>query len=44
MLDLDRACLFADGNEIALRPKTFNVLRHLVENAGRLVAKDESRA
>jgi TolB-like protein/DNA-binding winged helix-turn-helix (wHTH) protein/Tfp pilus assembly protein PilF len=41
VLDLDRACLFADGNEIALRPKTFNVLRHLVENAGRLVSKDE---
>jgi adenylate cyclase len=41
VLDLDRACLFADGNEIALRPKTFNVLRHLVENAGRLVAKGE---
>jgi adenylate cyclase len=36
VLDLDRACLFADENEIALRPKTFSVLRHLVENAGRL--------
>ena len=41
VLDLDRACLFADGKEIALRPKTFNVLRYLVENAGRLVSKDE---
>jgi TolB-like protein/DNA-binding winged helix-turn-helix (wHTH) protein/cytochrome c-type biogenesis protein CcmH/NrfG len=41
VLDLDRACLFADGNEIALRPKTFGVLRHLVENRGRLVSKDE---
>jgi TolB-like protein/DNA-binding winged helix-turn-helix (wHTH) protein/Flp pilus assembly protein TadD len=41
VLDLDRACLLADGNEIALRPKTFGVLHHLIENAGRLVSKDE---
>ena len=41
VLDLDRGCLLLDGAEIALRPKTFAVLRHLVENAGRLVSKDE---
>lgn len=41
ILDLDRGCLVLDGNEIALRPKTFAVLRHLIENAGRLVSKDE---
>src|SRR5215475_9588211 len=41
VLDLDRGCLLLDGNEIVLRPKTFAVLRHLVENAGRLVSKDE---
>ena len=41
VLDLDRGCLLLDGNEIALRPKTFAVLRHLVDNSGRLVSKDE---
>lgn len=41
ILDLDRGCLFLDGTEIALRPKTFAVLRYLVENSGRLVSKDE---
>src|SRR5258708_3642577 len=41
VLDLDRGCLLLDGNEIVLRPKTFAVLRHLVENSGRLVSKDE---
>jgi len=41
VLDLDRGCLLLDGNEIALRPKTFAVLRYLVENSGRLVSKDE---
>jgi DNA-binding winged helix-turn-helix (wHTH) protein len=40
-LDLDRGCLLRDGNEIVLRPKTFSVLRYLVENSGRLVSKDE---
>src|ERR1700704_1749589 len=41
VLDLDRGCLLLDGNEIALRPKTFAVLHYLVENCGRLVSKDE---
>jgi TolB-like protein/DNA-binding winged helix-turn-helix (wHTH) protein/cytochrome c-type biogenesis protein CcmH/NrfG len=41
VLDLARGCLLKDGDEIALRPKTFAVLRHLVENAHRLVSKDE---
>ena len=41
VLDLDRGCLFRDRDEIALRPKTFAVLRCLVENCGRLVAKEE---
>lgn len=41
VLDLDRGCLLLDGNEVALRPKTFAVLRFLVENSGRLVSKDE---
>jgi adenylate cyclase len=41
VMDLDRGCVLIDGNEIALRPKTFAVLRHLIENSGRLVSKDE---
>lgn len=40
-LDLDRGCLFHHAMEIELRPKTFAVLRHLLENPGRLVSKDE---
>lgn len=42
VLDVDRGCLLLDdGQEIALRPKTFAVLRHLAENSGRLVSKEE---
>jgi TolB-like protein/DNA-binding winged helix-turn-helix (wHTH) protein len=41
ILDLDRGHLLLDGNEIALRPKTFAVLHFLVENCQRLVSKDE---
>ena len=41
VLDLDRGCLVLDGNEIALRPKTFAVLRYFVENSNRLVSKDD---
>src|SRR5262245_23686559 len=40
-LDLTRGCLRAGGEDIELRPKTFGVLRYLVNNAGRLVAKQE---
>jgi adenylate cyclase len=40
-LDLRRGCLRAGDREIELRPKSFEVLRYLVENAGRLVPKDE---
>jgi adenylate cyclase len=41
VLDLDRGCLLFEDNEIGLRPKTFAVLRYLVENPGRLVSKNE---
>lgn len=41
VLDLGRGCLLLDGTEVALRPKTFGVLRYLAENAGRLVSKEE---
>lgn len=40
-LDLTRGCLRKDGQEIELRPKPFEVLRHLAENPGRLISKDE---
>lgn len=40
-LDLRRGCLRKHEREIELRPKSFEVLRYLVENAGRLVPKDE---
>jgi len=40
-LDIEGSCLRTDDREIVLRPKTFEVLRCLVENAGRLVSKDE---
>jgi formylglycine-generating enzyme required for sulfatase activity len=40
-LDLTRGCLRAGGQDVELRPKTFGVLRYLVNNAGRLVAKEE---
>jgi len=41
VLDLTRGRLRAGNQDIALRPKAFDVLRHLVENAGRLVSKQE---
>jgi TolB-like protein/Tfp pilus assembly protein PilF len=40
-LDLARGCLYGADREIELRPKSFDVLSYLVENAGRLVSKDE---
>lgn len=40
-LDLTRGCLRRGGVELKLRPKSFDVLKSLVENSGRLVSKDE---
>jgi len=40
-LDQRRGCLRAGDREIELRPKSFALLCYLVENAGRLVPKDE---
>jgi len=40
-LDLGRGCLRSGDREIDLRPKCFAVLHYLVENAGRLVPKEE---
>jgi adenylate cyclase len=40
-LNLRRGCLHAGDREIELRPKSFEMLRYLVENAGRLISKNE---
>jgi len=40
-LDLTRGCLRDGDHDIDLPPKPFEVLRHLVVNAGRLVSKQE---
>jgi len=40
-LDLVRNALRAADREVALRPKTFELLRYLVENPDRLVTKEE---
>src|SRR5258708_8218710 len=40
-LDLTRGCLQQGPNEIRMRPKSFEVLKYLVENSGRLINKDE---
>src|SRR4051812_17912423 len=40
-LDLTRGSLRNAGGEIELRPKSFELLRYLIANAGRLISKDE---
>ena len=40
-LDLDRLCLNGPSGRADLRPKSFEVLRYLIEHAGRIVTKDE---
>jgi adenylate cyclase len=40
-LDIARNALRAADREIALRPKSFDLLRYLVENPDRLVTKEE---
>lgn len=40
-LDVARGCLWAGDREIDLRPKAFEVLLYLAENAERLVSKQE---
>jgi len=41
ILDLERLCLHGPSGRADLRPKSFEVLRYLVEHAGRVVTKDE---
>src|SRR5262245_14908626 len=40
-VDLARGCLMREGEELKLRPKSFNALLYLVENTGRLITKEE---
>jgi len=40
-LDLARGCLMRHGEPVHLRPLSYEVLKHLVENRGRLVGKEE---
>jgi adenylate cyclase len=40
-LDMTRGCLHCGDRQIELRPKSFEVLQYLIENADRLVTKDE---
>jgi TolB-like protein/DNA-binding winged helix-turn-helix (wHTH) protein len=40
-LDLTRGCLRRGDVEVKLRPKSFDLLRYLIENHGRLVGKEE---
>ena len=40
-LELARGCLFSSEAEVKLRPKSFEALSYVVENAGRLVSKEE---
>jgi DNA-binding winged helix-turn-helix (wHTH) protein len=40
-LDLQRCSLQRGAEQIELRPKAFDVLRYLVENAGRVISKEE---
>jgi TolB-like protein/DNA-binding winged helix-turn-helix (wHTH) protein/Tfp pilus assembly protein PilF len=41
VLDLERGCLMAGDEEVRLRPKSFELLKVLARNPGRLVSKDE---
>jgi formylglycine-generating enzyme required for sulfatase activity/DNA-binding winged helix-turn-helix (wHTH) protein len=41
VLNLERGCLQDGQADLDLRPKSFEVLRQLIEHAGRLMSKDE---
>ena len=40
-LDTLNQCLWRDGDRVSLTPKAFDVMRHLIDRAGRLVSQDE---
>jgi DNA-binding winged helix-turn-helix (wHTH) protein len=41
VLDLDRLCLLGPSGKAELRPKSFEVLRYLIEHAGHVVTKNQ---
>ena len=41
MLDLNRGALLRGSDEVKLRPKSYETLKHLVVNSGRLIPKTE---
>ena len=41
VLDMQRGCLLKSGAEVRLRPKVYEALKYLVQNPGRLIAKQE---
>ena len=41
VLNLERGCLQRTGVDLGLRPKAFDVLRYLVEHAGKLASKND---
>lgn len=41
ILDIERGSLTRDGEPVELRPKSFNMLRYLLEHAGELVSRQE---
>lgn len=41
VLDVARGCVLKAGQEIRLRPKVYEALKYLVQNPGRLIAKQE---
>jgi adenylate cyclase len=43
-LDLQKLCLQGPSGEVELRPKSFEVLRYLVEHPGRVISKEEVMA
>ena len=40
-LDLDRMCVIGPAGKAELRPKSFDVLRYLVEHSSRVIGKEE---
>src|SRR5215813_5188687 len=40
-LDVARGCLTQSGHPIHLRPQSYDVLKYLAENNGRLISKDK---
>src|SRR5262249_9510831 len=40
-LDLNRLCLYGPSGRADLRPKSFEVLRYLLEHSGKVISKDE---